>query len=54
MKRAPNPYYIREPMSERPQPLAGPGEKLPEQFQNEDEANAFSRWLAHVEAGRIG
>ena len=44
----------REPMSERPQPLTEPGVKLPQQFQEEDEADAFSRWLAHLEAGRIG
>ena len=37
-----------------PQPLAGPGEQRPQHFQDEDEADAFSRWLAHVEAGRIG
>ena len=50
-----------------PQPLAGPGEQRPRHFQDEDEprssvrgtereahADAFSRWLAHVEAGRIG
>jgi len=44
----------REPMSEHPQPGAGPGEQRPQHFQDEDEADAFSRWLAHVEAGRIG
>ena len=37
-----------------PQPLAEPGEQRPQHFQDEDEADAFSRWLAHVEAGRIG
>ena len=37
-----------------PQPFTGPGEKRPQHFQNEDEADAFSRWLTHVEAGRIG
>ena len=42
----------RPPMSEHPQPGAGPGEQRPEHFQDEDEADAFSRWLAHVEAGR--
>ena len=34
-----------------PQPFTGPGEKRPQQFQDEGEADAFSRWLAHVEAG---
>ena len=43
----------REPMSEHPQPLAGPGEQQPQHFQEEDEADAFSRWLAHVEAGGL-
>ena len=50
MKQVPE----RKPMSEHPQPGAGPGEQRPQHFQNEDEADAFSRWLAHVEAGRIG
>ena len=53
MKRPPDPY-TREPQSERPQPLAGPGVQRPQNFQDEEEADAFSRWLAHVEAGRIG
>ena len=53
MKRPIDPF-AREPMSERPQPLTEPGVKLPQQFQDEDEAEAFSRWLAHVDAGRIG
>ena len=53
MKRHPDPYS-REPMSERPQPLTEPGEQRPQHFQDEEEADAFSRWLAHVEAGRIG
>lgn len=37
-----------------PQPLAREGEKLPQHFQDEDEVEAFSAWLRHVEAGRIG
>ena len=37
-----------------PQPFTGPGEKRPQHFQDDDEADAFSRWLAHVEAGRVG
>ena len=53
MKRSIGPFD-RKPMSERPQPLTGPGPKQPQQFQEEDEADAFGRWLAHVEAGRIG
>ena len=53
MKRSIGPFD-REPQSERPQPLTEPGVKLPQQFQEEDEADAFRRWLAHVEAGRIG
>ena len=53
MKRLPDPY-TREPQSERPQPLTEPGVQRPQNFQDEDEADAFSRWLAHVEAGRIG
>ena len=53
MKRHPDPYP-REPMSERPQPLTEPGVKHPQQFQEEDEEDAVRRWLAHVEAGRIG
>jgi hypothetical protein len=44
----------RRPMSERPQPLTKPGVKHPQQFQEEDEEDAVRRWLAHVEAGRIG
>jgi len=44
----------RPPMNEHPQPGAGPGEQRPEHFQDEDEEDAFSRWLAHVEAGRVG
>jgi len=43
-----------EPRDPPPQPLAQPGVKLPQHFQDEDEADAVSRWLAHVEAGRIG
>jgi hypothetical protein len=43
----------REPWNQPPQPLAGPGEQRPQHFQDEDEADAFSRWLAHVEAGRM-
>ena len=53
MKR-PTVPFAREPQSERPQPLTEPGAKQPQQFQDEDEADAFNRWLAHVEAGRIG
>ena len=53
MKRRPD-TEPREPMSERPQPLTEPGVKQPRQFQDDDEADAFSRWLAHVAAGRIG
>jgi hypothetical protein len=53
MKRPIAPF-AREPQSERPQLLTEPGVKRPQQFQDEDEADAFSRWLAHVEAGRIG
>ena len=53
MKRPPEPY-AREPQSERPQPLANPGVQRPQNFQDDDEADAFSQWLAHVEAGRIG
>ena len=37
-----------------PQPLDGEGAKLPQHFQDEDEAEAFSAWVRHVEAGRIG
>ena len=44
-RRAATPY---------PQPLAEPGVKLPQHFQDEDEEEAFSGWLRHVEAGRIG
>lgn len=46
--------FHKEPWNEPPQPLAGPGEQRPQHFQDEDEADAFKRWLAHVEAGRIG
>ena len=53
MRRRPD-YSPREPMSERPQPLTDPGVKHPQQFQEEDEEDAVRRWLAHVEAGRIG
>ena len=53
MNRPTDPF-AREPQSERPQPLTEPGAKQPQQFQDEDEADAFNRWLAHVEAGRIG
>ena len=51
--KAPKPA-TREPWNPPPQPLAGPGEQRPQHFQDEDEADAFSRWLAHVEAGRVG
>lgn len=44
----------RREWSPPPQPFTGPGEKRPQQFQDENEADAVSRWLAHVEAGRIG
>ena len=44
----------RKPWTPPPQPLARPGEQRPQHLQDEDEADAFSRWLAHVEAGRIG
>lgn len=54
MKRRPD-TEPREPMSERPQPLTEPGVKHPQQFQDDDEEDAVRRrWLAHVEAGRIG
>jgi hypothetical protein len=42
MKRLPEPYT--------PGP---PGEQRPQHYQDEDETDAFSRWLAHVQAGRI-
>ncbi|GAA4751955.1 hypothetical protein GCM10023264_18430 [Sphingomonas daechungensis] len=44
----------RQPQNQPPQPLAGPGEQRPQQFDEEDEADAFIRWLAHGEAGRLG
>jgi len=37
-----------------PQPLAEPGVKLPQHFQDEDEVEAFDAWLRHLEAGRLG
>ena len=37
-----------------PQPLAEQGEQRPQQMQEQDERDAFSAWLAHVEAGRVG
>ena len=43
----------RQEWTPPPQPLAGEGEQRPQHFQDEDEADAFSRWLAHVEAGRL-
>lgn len=46
--------YEPRPFGHFPQPLAGPGVQQPQQFQDEDDEDAFSRWLAHVEAGRIG
>ena len=47
--------FSNEPRKNPPTiPHAEPGEKRPQHFQDEDEADAFSRWLAHVEAGRIG
>jgi hypothetical protein len=42
-----------DPLDRHPQPLAGAGDQRPQHFQDEDEADAFSRWLAHVEAGRV-
>ena len=51
----PNGALPREPhWGRRSDPLIVSGVKLHQQFQDEDEADAFSRWLAHVEAGRIG
>jgi hypothetical protein len=44
----------RPPMNEHPQPGAGPGEQRPEHFQDEDEADALSRWLAHACPEREG
>jgi len=44
--------YERRPCNPPPQPLATAGAKLPED--GLEEADAFARWLAHVEAGRIG
>ena len=38
----------RDPMIPHPQPLDTGGEKLP--YGGSDEADAFSRWLKHVEA----
>ena len=46
--------YEPRPFGHFPQPLAEPGVQQPQQLQDEDEADAVSRWLAHVEAGRIG
>ena len=37
-----------------PQPLAEQGEQRPDHIREQDELDAFSAWLAHVEAGRIG
>ena len=51
MKSTRNPHHSDTPY---PQPLTEPGEQRPQHFQDEDEADAFSRWLAHVAAGRIG
>lgn len=36
-----------------PQPLAEPADQRPGHAQEQDERDAFSAWLAHVEAGRI-
>ena len=44
--------YERRPYNPPPQPLATGGAKLPED--GLEEADAFSRWLTHVEAGRVG
>jgi hypothetical protein len=41
------------PFGHFPQPLAEPGVQQPQQFQDEDEADAVSAWLRHVEAGRV-
>jgi hypothetical protein len=37
-----------------PQPLVEQGERRPQQVQEQDQLDAFSAWLAHLEAGRIG
>ena len=46
--------YETRPFGHFPQPLAEPGVQQPQQFQDEDDEDAFSAWLRHVEAGRIG
>ena len=37
-----------------PQPLTEPGVKLPQRFLDENEAEAWSAWFRHVQAGRLG
>ena len=46
--------YKPRPFGYFPQPLAEPGVQHPQQLQDEDDEDAFSAWLRHVEAGRIG
>ena len=41
------------PFGHFPQPLAEPGVQHPQQFQEEDDEDAFKQWLVHLEAGRL-
>ena len=52
MKRIRYDRQERRPESQRPQPLATEGLKLPEG--GSDEVEAWEAWLRHVQAGRIG
>ena len=52
MKRIRYDRQERRPESQRPQPLATEGLKLPEG--GSDEVEAWEAWLRHVQVGRIG
>ena len=52
-KPARNGRFEPRPFGHFPQPLAEPGVQQPQQFQDEDDEDAFSAWLRHLEAGRI-
>jgi len=49
----PKERYEPRPFNHHPQPLAEPGVQQPQQFQDEDDEDAFGAWLRHVEAGNL-
>lgn len=59
MSRAPTSVHSERSLDRactgpHPQPIASAGEQQAESIRYDEELDAFSQWLAHVEARRIG